>query len=153
MKLTTHFQLVLWSKLCGSIHQLPHTCSWRSALLVNHRDNLIPAQLDHNQTTIYAFALAYNLTTTYSLVSWHVCKILISDDSKFLFSFSFRRQSNLSGHGEPRYNPCDKLQPLIDHADTVVWHCYGPLQQLSIDDSLVGRRNHIQPEIISIIRE
>jgi hypothetical protein len=34
----THLQLVLRSRKCGPIHPLPHTPSWHSASLVNHRD-------------------------------------------------------------------------------------------------------------------
>jgi hypothetical protein len=39
VKLTTHFHLVLWSRMRGSIHSLPHTSSWGSAYLIKHRDN------------------------------------------------------------------------------------------------------------------
>jgi hypothetical protein len=39
VKLTTHLQLVLRSKIRGSIRPLPHTRSWRSAELVKHRNN------------------------------------------------------------------------------------------------------------------
>jgi hypothetical protein len=37
VKLTTHLKLVPRSRKCGCIH--PHTPSWRSALLVQHRNN------------------------------------------------------------------------------------------------------------------
>jgi hypothetical protein len=39
VKLTTHLQIVPRPRKCGSIHPLPHTPSWRSDLLVKHRDN------------------------------------------------------------------------------------------------------------------
>jgi hypothetical protein len=38
VKLTTHLQLVPRSRKCGSIHQLPHTSSWRSASSGKARD-------------------------------------------------------------------------------------------------------------------
>jgi hypothetical protein len=39
VKLTTRLQLVSMSKICGSIHPLPHTPSWGSTKLVKHREN------------------------------------------------------------------------------------------------------------------
>jgi hypothetical protein len=39
VKLTTHFQLVPRSRKYGSIHSFLHTPSWRSACLVEQRDN------------------------------------------------------------------------------------------------------------------
>jgi hypothetical protein len=39
MKLNTYLQLVQRPRKCGSIHPLHHIPSWRSALLVEHRDN------------------------------------------------------------------------------------------------------------------
>jgi hypothetical protein len=41
VKLTNHLQLVLRSRMCGSIHPLPHMSSWHSTQLVKHRDNFI----------------------------------------------------------------------------------------------------------------
>jgi hypothetical protein len=41
--MATHLQLVLRSRICGSIHPLPHTPSWPSAWLVRHRDNFTSA--------------------------------------------------------------------------------------------------------------
>jgi hypothetical protein len=38
-ELFTYLQLVSRSRKHGSIHPLPHTSSWRSTLLVKHRDN------------------------------------------------------------------------------------------------------------------
>jgi hypothetical protein len=39
VKLTTHLQLVPRPRICGSIHSLPYTSSWRNAQLVEHREN------------------------------------------------------------------------------------------------------------------
>jgi hypothetical protein len=39
VKLTSHLRLMSRSRKYGSIHPLPHTSSWRSAKLINHRDN------------------------------------------------------------------------------------------------------------------
>jgi hypothetical protein len=41
VKLTTHLQLAPKSRIRGSIHTLPHTSLWRSALLLKHRDNFL----------------------------------------------------------------------------------------------------------------
>jgi hypothetical protein len=49
---------------------------------------------------------------------------------------------NLAAPGEPDYDPCAKFQPLVDHANTVFRHHYTPHQQLSVDESLVGTKNH-----------
>jgi hypothetical protein len=39
MKPMNHLQLVLRSRIGGSIHPLPHTSSWRNALSVRNRNN------------------------------------------------------------------------------------------------------------------
>jgi hypothetical protein len=39
VKLTPHLQLVPKSRIRGSVPPVPHTSSWYSAQLVNHRDN------------------------------------------------------------------------------------------------------------------
>ena len=51
---------------------------------------------------------------------------------------------NLAASGEQGYDPCAKFQPLVDHANTVFRHYYTPHQQLSVDESLVGTKNHTQ---------
>lgn len=51
---------------------------------------------------------------------------------------------NLAGPGQPGYDPCAKFQPLIDHANALFRHHYVPHQQLSVDESLVGTKNHTQ---------
>ncbi|PNF32253.1 hypothetical protein B7P43_G17701 [Cryptotermes secundus] len=51
---------------------------------------------------------------------------------------------NLAGPGQPGYDPCAKFQPLIDHANALFRHHYVPHQQLSVDESLVGTKNHKQ---------
>jgi hypothetical protein len=53
VKLTTHLQLEPKSRIRRPTHPLPHTYSWRSALLVKHRDNFtihyfFPVVLQHN---------------------------------------------------------------------------------------------------------
>jgi hypothetical protein len=50
--------------------------------------------------------------------------------------------TNLAGPGEPEYDPCAEVQLLIDHADWDFLHHYIPYQQLSINESLVGTKNH-----------
>jgi hypothetical protein len=41
VQLNTHLQLVLVSRsrTRGCLHPIPHTCSWRSAYVVKHKDN------------------------------------------------------------------------------------------------------------------
>jgi hypothetical protein len=51
---------------------------------------------------------------------------------------------NLAAPGEPGYAPCAKFQPLVDRANMVFRHHYTPHQQLSVDESLVGTKNHTQ---------
>lgn len=52
--------------------------------------------------------------------------------------------TNFPRPGEPDYDPCAKVQPIIDHANSVFRHHYIPHQELSIDESLVGTKNHTQ---------
>lgn len=46
--------------------------------------------------------------------------------------------------GQPGYDPCAKIQPLIDHANTIFRQLYAPHEQMSIDKSLVGTKNHTE---------
>ncbi|KAI4481552.1 hypothetical protein M0802_013949 [Mischocyttarus mexicanus] len=44
--------------------------------------------------------------------------------------------------GHPNYDPCDRFDVLVKHANTVFQRHYIPNQQLSIDESLVGTHCH-----------
>jgi len=51
---------------------------------------------------------------------------------------------NLAVPGKPGYDTCAKFRPLVDHANTVFRHYYTTHQQLTVDESLVGTKNHTQ---------
>lgn len=42
--------------------------------------------------------------------------------------------------GHQQYDPCDKFQPLVDHANNVFRQYYVPHQYISVDESLVGTK-------------
>jgi hypothetical protein len=52
--------------------------------------------------------------------------------------------SNLAAPGEPGYDPCTEFQPLVECASRVFRHYYTTHQQFSVDDSMVGTKNHTQ---------
>ncbi|XP_043263437.1 piggyBac transposable element-derived protein 4-like [Colletes gigas] len=58
--------------------------------------------------------------------------------------FHLADTKDLPRPGQPGYDPCGKIQPLIDHANTVFRQIYTPHEQMSIDESLVGTKNHTQ---------
>lgn len=51
---------------------------------------------------------------------------------------------NLPKPKQPGYDPCARFSPLIDHANRMFRLHYTPNQQLSIDESLIGTKNHTQ---------
>lgn len=52
--------------------------------------------------------------------------------------------TNLPKPKEPGYDPCARFNPIVDHANYVFRRYYTPNKQLSIDESLVGTKNHSQ---------
>jgi hypothetical protein len=50
----------------------------------------------------------------------------------------------LAASGELGYDPCANFQPIVEHVSSVFRHHYAPTQQLSVDESLVGTKNHTQ---------
>lgn len=45
---------------------------------------------------------------------------------------------------EPGYDPCAKLEPIMTHENNVFRFHYTPNEFLSVDESLVGTKNHTQ---------
>ena len=56
----------------------------------------------------------------------------------------FTNNTNLYPSNNQEYDPCSRFQPLVDHANTLFQHHYVPHQYISIDESLVGTKNHTQ---------
>jgi hypothetical protein len=60
--------------------------------------------------------------------------------SHLLHFFHLVNNEGLPGPRE-YYNPCARYQPLVDHANRVVWHHDAPRQEISVNESLVGTKN------------
>lgn len=52
--------------------------------------------------------------------------------------------TKLASPGQPNYDPCAKFQPLVDHANRLFRFHFTPHQYISVDESLVGTKNHTQ---------
>lgn len=58
--------------------------------------------------------------------------------------FHIVNNNEIGKHGTPEYDPTAKFQPLIDHVNTLFRHYYTPKENLCIDESLIGTKNHTQ---------
>lgn len=58
--------------------------------------------------------------------------------------FHLTDNRNIPDPGQPNYDPCARMEPLVDHANRLFRHHYTPHQQISIDESLIGTKNHTQ---------
>jgi hypothetical protein len=53
-------------------------------------------------------------------------------------------KKKIAGPGKAGYQSRTKLRPMVEHAKKVFWHHHTLHQQLSLENSLAGTKNHTQ---------
>jgi hypothetical protein len=65
------------------------------------------------------------------------------DHSEVVLMFIHILESgNVGVPGELDYDPCTQFQSFVENSNSVFGHHFVPYQQLSVDESLIGTKNH-----------
>lgn len=84
-------------------------------------------------------------TTTLSQSTNWFGKMFSRNRFESIYSFlHLVNNESLPKLNEPGYDPTAKFNPLLNHANNISRHHYTPYQHLSVDESLVGTKNHTQ---------
>jgi hypothetical protein len=84
-------------------------------------------------------------TTTSSQATLCFNKMFSRNRFESIYSFfHLVNNASLSKVNEPGYDPCAKFEPIMSHVNNVFRFHYTPNEFLSVDESLVGTKNHIQ---------
>jgi hypothetical protein len=84
---------------------------------------------------------SYWATHCSQATSWFWKMFIKHCSSHLLRFFHLVNNEELPGLREPDFDPCARYQHLVDHAKRVLRHQHIPLQEINVNNSLVGTRN------------
>lgn len=87
---------------------------------------------------------SYWSTSSSQHIPWFSAMFTRNRFQSILTFFHMVDTSNLPKPGTRTYDPCARFQVLIEHSNRLAKHYFTPYMSLSVDESMIGTKNHTQ---------